>query len=227
MQLFLDLSLKEEATFENFIQGENRHLISWVNNIISGKEKYSFIYGDDGTGKSHILQAACHAAGRLRKTSLYLPLADHLHFSPHMLEGLEQLNLVCIDDIDKIAGNQEWEESLMHFYNRHKTTTNGLIIASNNKPNEIGIQLQDLRSRLNWGMIFQTKPLSDSQKINALRQKGNDKGMNLSHELCDYIIKRSPRNMKALTKILKQLETSSLSSKRALTIPFAKKILNL
>lgn len=227
MQLHLDLTLKDESTFQNFEPGDNSHLISWVKNIINGKERYTYLYGEQGVGKSHLLQAACHAASSQRKTSLYLPLSDHEHLSPHMLEGLEQLDLVCIDDIDKIAGLPDWEEALMHFYNRHKTTNNGLIITGKAKPNEINIKLKDLSSRLNWGMLFVVSPLNDEQKIQALRIKGTDKGMNLSHELCEYIIKRSPRSMNELTKIFKKLETSSLSSKRALTIPFAKKVLDL
>jgi hypothetical protein len=75
-----------------------------------------YLYGGEGVGKSHLLQAACRACGRTGRPGFYLPLAPLEHWHPGMLEGLETMRLVALDDVHAIAGDDRCERvpDLMH-----------------------------------------------------------------------------------------------------------------
>src|SRR3990167_5564899 len=103
-QLTLGLSLKDEATFENFYAGRNQEIISALKNTVYGRgEKIIYLCSSRGQGGSHLLQACCHEAHLYQQRSVYLPLTQLISMSPEILQGLESLSLVCIDDVHIIA----------------------------------------------------------------------------------------------------------------------------
>lgn len=226
-QRVLDLSLRDDATFENYFTGQNGQALSCLQNIIKGKEQYAYLYGSGGVGKTHLLQAACAAASAARQTSLYLPLSESSELSPYMLEGLEQVQLVCIDDIESIAGHREWEESLMVLYNRIKAERHALIIAGSGLPNNMGLKLGDLSSRLGWGLVFQLHALTDQEKLEVLQNSAKNRGMNLPDNSGRFLLTHGPRNLADLFMILRKLEQASLIAKRTLTLPFIKDVLEM
>src|SRR5438046_2027814 len=108
LQLTLGLSLKDEATFENFFSGENAEIIAGIKKTAAGQgERVVYLCGARGQGRSHLLQAACHDAHQQHLSSVYLPLAEAGVLSPDMLHGLESLALVCMDDVHAIAGRAD------------------------------------------------------------------------------------------------------------------------
>lgn len=226
-QRVLDLSIREEATFENFLVGKNAQTLTALQSIVYGKERYAYLYGPSDVGRTHLLQAACHTAREQRKTTVYLPLAEHKELSPHMLEGLERLQIVCIDDVDHVAGQLLWEEALMHLYNRLKTEQGGLIIAGSELPKHSGFQLNDLISRLSWGLVFFLHPLTDEEKLTALKRSAHNRGMFLSDQVGHFLLRRGSRNLGVLFEELLRLEKASLVARKPLTLPFVKTVLEI
>src|SRR3990167_1265490 len=112
-QLTLGLSLKDEATFDNFYSDNNAEIVSELKKISGGVgERVIYLCGARVQGRSHLLQACCHYAHQKQLSSVYLPLSHLLSFSPEMLNGLETLSLVCLDDLHVIAGIPAWEEAI-------------------------------------------------------------------------------------------------------------------
>lgn len=227
-QLALAIQLNDEATLSDFCWGNNSLLKEQLTNTLLGSgEKFLSLWGNEGSGKSHLLQACCQALSPPLK-AIYLPLRILKEWGPQCLEGLEEQTLIALDDVDCIAGDSQWEEALFHFYNkiRDKEQTI-LILSATDSPSSLKIQLPDLQSRIGWGLTLKIHDLSDELKIKTIQHHAKKRGFEISSLVGQFLIKRCSRNMRDLHSILDQLDTASLAAKRKITVPFVKSILNL
>lgn len=222
-QLPLGVSLRDDARFENFQVGENGLVCEIVKQAARGEgDQFVFLWGGSGFGCSHLLQAACHASDEFNRQAVYLPLNDLDRFTPSILEGLEYLDLVCLDNIEYIAGHADWEEAVFHFFNRIRQEDNKLVVGANAAPRHLNIQLPDLQSRLTWGMAFNLVELDDEDKIRAIQLRAKTRGFELPDEVAKYLVHHSGRSMSQLCDKLEYLDKASLMAKRKVTIPFIK-----
>lgn len=227
-QLPLGLSLKDDASFTNFYAGANAEIVVAVKQAAAGQgEKIVYLCGARGQGLSHLLQASCHEAALYHRTAVYLPLRELLTESPLMLQGLESLDLICIDDLQCLSGVRPWEEAVFHLFNRAYDAGCTLIMAGNDLPKALALNLPDLISRLSFGVTYQLRPLSDDEKIMVLIQRANKRGITLSEEVGRYILLHTPRHMTTLLAALDALDKASLALQRRLTIPFVKEVLEI
>lgn len=227
-QLTLGVGLKDEATFANFYSGNNAQLVTALQYAAQGTgEKIIYFYGAFGQGCTHLLQACCHEAHQNHRSSVYIPLLKKNDFSPEIFEGLESLQLVCVDDVHGIAGDPVWEEALFHAYNRIHDAGGCLIVTANVAPKALGLALPDVVSRLTWGIIFQLQPLTDAEKLLILMMRAERRGMTLSEEVGKFILNHCPRHMSTLFAALDALDKISLAAQRKLTIPFVKTVLQI
>ncbi len=224
-QLALDLQLRESYTFENFVVGKNTLALELLKqmSLLQGEQQL-LLWGGDCCGKSHLLQAACQLANQHKFTSTYLPLAQLIHYSAEVFDGLESINLVCIDDVQQLVGHPEWQEKCFDLINRIRAADNKLLFAANLPPNELNLQLEDLRSRLNWGPVMQIEYLNDAEKQQALQLRASMKGFDLPQQVAAYMLKNYSRDMAALFEKLEQLDQASLQQQRRLTVPFVKAV---
>lgn len=221
-QLILNFDLREIARFENFIIDENQTLI---NDLQDELQFCVFFYGASGTGKTHLLHSLCHEYSRLSKTATYIPLSEYQELSPKIFLGLETIELVCIDDIQVIAGIKEWETELFHLYNRLRDNNGRIVVSSAMSLKSLNINLADLRSRISWGPVYQIKSLSDENKSLALQQHATSRGLELTDEICEYLLSHYSRDVSNLFEMLETLDKAALVAKRKITIPFVRKIL--
>ena len=225
-QLPLGVGLRDDATFANFLPAGNASLVETLRAQWQPEgEPFLFLWGAAGVGRSHLLQAACHAASDHDKRALYLPLAELGHFPPHMLEDPERLDLVAIDDLDRVLGRKRWEEALFHAFNRLRDAGKRLVIAAPAAPRQLEVGLPDLASRLTWGTIFHVHPLDDEGRLAALKLRAKVRGMLLPDEVARYMLHRGPRRLGEMCDALDTLDRASLSAQRKLTIPFVKQAL--
>ena len=221
-QLPLDLRLRAAATFDNFVASGNEALL---HSLRDESEHYVYLWGNTASGKTHLLQALSHEAWQRQHSVAYIPLAEGEISDPDVLSGLESMKLICIDDVHVIAGQVEWETALFNLFNRSREAGGRLIISASKAPNMSGIKLPDLVSRLNWGAVYQIMALQDRDKIAVLQLRATQLGLELSVEIAEYLLKRSPRDMASLFELLKRLDTASLTEQRRLTIPFIRQYL--
>lgn len=225
-QLALPVRLRDDATLDNFFAPEAALplLAALRQQARREGEPILFIFGPAGSGKSHLLQAACHQAG---SAALYLPLSgiDFCH-PDEVLQDVEHLALVCLDDIHSVLGNPAWELALFNLYNRARQLGCRLLVAGNAAPRALAVSLPDLRSRLGWGPVFQLPAPSDQTRIGMLRLRASRRGLSLSPEVASYIIARAPRDPASLLALLEALDVSSLAEQRTLSIPFVRKTLD-
>lgn len=226
-QLPLDIEIKAESTFDNFVTGDkgNEQLVAMLQRIARGESDFIYLYGDSGTGRTHLLQAFTQDYSTQMPQALvaYIPL-DNMQLVPEMVEGLTGFDAVCIDGIERCLGDRAWETALFNLYNQLKEHNKTLIIAGAEAPQQLTVTLADLKSRLSAMLIHAIQPLSDNDKRLLIQKKAGERGLELSDEVANYLLSRQQRDLPHLLEMLETLDQASLQAKRRLTIPFVKQV---
>lgn len=227
-QLPLGLGPDKSLSFDNFhTLGANRLLVNQLRLQAVGEgEQWVYLHGASESGRSHLLQAACQTASEAGLRSAYLPLKELIRYPARdLLDGVEQLHLLCIDDLDLVAGNADWEETLFHSYNRMLQSGSAMLIAAANPAAALGCRLADLQSRLSSYSVYQLRGLQDEEKMEALQFRAECLGLDLNQDVVEYLYHRAPRNLESLFACLERLDNESLRQKRGLTKPFVKQVM--
>lgn len=227
-QLPLGIELRDDCTLETYYPGDNEQALNQVKQIARGiGEIFVYLWGREGVGRTHLLQGACHWANRYHRTSFYLSLKSLDTLSVAIFEGLERVDLICVDDIESIAGHPLWEEALFHLFNRTRANQSHLLVAANCAPKALGFRLPDLMSRLSWGVVYPLHLLDDANLLGALQLRAKERGLVLNDEVGAFLIRRFTRRMPELYGVLEKLDKASLIAQRRLTIPFVKSVLEV
>lgn len=229
VQLPLGIRLRDDATFANYYAGANAAAQGYIERACHAQETWvdSFIWlwGRAGSGRSHLLQAACLRAEEQELRALYLPLQECLTYGPDMLDGVENCDLLALDDVQLVVGRPDWEHALFHAFNRLRDAGKRLLISADCSPRELKVDLPDLHSRFNLALVFHLQELDDEEKLRALQLRASRRGLYLSDEVGRFLLGRLTRSMDALFAALEQLDQASLQAQRKLTIPFVKDVL--
>ena len=213
-QLALGVRLRADAVFESFAPGHNSEILTALR---SASAAAVWLWGAHGSGKTHLLQAVCAEAG---DSAAYFPLDRALALPPDALTGFERSRVLCIDDVDAVAGNPVWEQALFRLFNEAVELRTRLIFAAAVAPRHAAWVLEDWRSRAASCVVYQLRELDDEGRIEALRLRAAQRGLQLPHETSEYLLKRMPRDLPSLFQILDALDEASLVEQRRLTIPF-------
>jgi DnaA family protein len=222
-QLALPVHLSDDATLDNFLFSAE---LGPLRNMLEAQtsrdgEPAIFLHGLPGSGRSHLLQAACHALPG--GDALYLPLDQLSAMAPdQVLDGIEDLSRVCLDNLHAVVGAPDWELALFDFINRARERGCRLLISARVAPRQLAVNLPDLASRLSWGVVFRLPAPADADKLAILKFRAGRRGLLLEDEAARYILSRAPRSMSALMGLLEQLDRDAMALQRTLTIPFIK-----
>ena len=226
-QLTLGIRFRDDCDFSGFFVGENTQAVAALKQLCSENpvDPYLFIWGADGSGCSHLLQAVCQEAAQQKITCAYLPMSELKEYEPTLLEGMDQFDVICIDNIERVADKPAWQESLFHLLNRVRDRQSRLLISAHQAPRYLPFVLADLVSRLCQGVVFHIESLTDDEKMLAFALRAKKRGLLVSEEVTHFILTRCPRDTKTLFGVLDQLDRRSLQAGRRLTIPFVKEVM--
>lgn len=225
VQLVLGVQLPASATLTAFVGRTNAEAKAAVGALVGGQSERLYLAGPAHCGKTHLLQAACRAISEAGQRSVYLPLSQVSGSLQPLLEGLADMDCVCIDDIDAIAGNREDEIALIGLTDQLRTQGGRLLAAGATVPDNLGLALPDLASRLGWGGVITCKPLDDEDKCHLLIRRAEQRGMELPESTARWILRHVDTHVPGLMVALDTLDRASLSAHRRLTIPFVKEVL--
>jgi DnaA family protein len=139
---------------------------------------------------------------------------------PEALAGFERTRVLCVDDADAVAGDMAWERALFRLFNEAAELRTRLIFAAAAPPRQADWALEDWRSRAAACVVYQLRELDDDGRLEALRLRAAQRGLQLPQETSEYLLKRMPRDLRSLFEILDHLDEASLAAQRRLTIPF-------
>lgn len=217
-QMTLALRLPNTGGFDAFVADGNDETVTALRQwAVGAGQRYLFLHGAAGSGKSHLLHAACREAIDLGRTVLYLPM-DYEGLKPAILEDLERCDAVVVDALQAVVGNDAWERGLFGLYNRLQDAGRHLLVAARVPPPVLGLGLADLMSRLSAGPAYLLRPLNDDGRARLLDVAAQQRGLSLGSAAVAYILSRCPRDPGALLRLLDELDRVSLQRRRAPTV---------
>lgn len=214
-QLLLGISPDWIPNFENFVAGRNVELLSSLNLALNKKHSNVafYIWGESGSGKSHLLHGAVEKALAQNFTAVY---------SRGMVPDATQM--VAVDDVELL--DDAAQISLFKLYN-HQLETGGLLLLSGSVAPALLSLREDLRTRMGWGLVYQVQALSDEEKAIALQQHARARGLILAPEVTHYLLHHGRRDLPALLSVLDMLDEQCLRLKRGATVPLLKEVMQL
>lgn len=223
-QLPLALRLDRHARFESFVAEGNHAAVAHLRSVAEGSRRdVLWIHGGPGSGKGHLLQAACALADESGRRAMYLDLGDVTE--PSALAGLDGLDLLAIDRVDRAAGDPAFEDALFAIVNSAYSGAVALVLAAGSAPAAAGFSLPDLASRAAGAVVYRLKPLDDEARLRALIRHAQVRGLELDAATAAYLFRRVRREMKALVEWLDRLDRESLIAQRRITVPFVRALL--
>ncbi len=222
-QLTLSLGIVPSHSFESFFIGRGSAnacatLKAFCNNEI--EDDQLFFWGEPHVGKSHLLSAACQQVASDGYSVAYLTGAQASQ--DDALQGLENSDLFCLDDVHLLRADAE--ETLFHCINRCRDNGTRLLFTSAIAHDQLSVGLADLKTRLSWGPIFHLQGLADDELHAAVAHMLKARSMTVGDDVIDYILRRFPRDIVQLKKLVDTLDAESMSAHRKVTIPLIKTI---
>lgn len=213
-QLLLQLAPPPAPTLANFTPGRNAAALQALRGALGGGERFIYLWGASGCGKSHLLRgligaAATRAAGYVSAAGADWPRAA-------------ALDVVAVDDVERLDG--PGQIALFDLYNRLRGAGGVLAASGSAPPAELALR-EDLRSRLASGIVLQVHPLSDAEKSDALRGHAASRGIALGNDVIGYLLTRFGRDMSSQIALLEALDRYSLERKRPVTLPLLRDVL--
>lgn len=217
-QMALALTPAPAPTLQNFVPGRNGELIALLGGLARGarEERFVYIWGVPGCGKTHLLQA-------MRTAFDEQGVVTAMIHGDAMQAESPKCEVVLADDVDRLT--EVNQERLFNVYNEQRDGGGALIAASAVPPARLGLR-HDLVTRLGWGLVYQVHTLSDEEKMAAMIEHARARGFSLNREVIDYLLKRQARDLPGLLGMLDALDRYSLESKRAVTIPLVRELLS-
>lgn len=225
-QIPLQLEPRRPDRLEEFVAGPNGNALAAVRQLLEEPGGILFLSGPEGSGKSHLLNALCHSAREAGLAAFYIALKRLPEEAAASLEGLQVLDLVCVDDLDSVAGNPAWENALFRCFNEVRAAHGRLLVSSRKRLSSLDFILPDLASRLAWGVRQNLQLPDDEGKMEILDQRARTLRIELPGDVRAYLLKHSRRDMASLLSALERLKDAAFASKRKITVPLAREILN-
>ena len=225
-QLPLEVRLADHAVFDSFHAAGNELLVHQLRAAATAAgHPPLWVWAPPAHGKSHLLQAAVARAAEAGRRAAYVPLDAASAMPVGVLEGMGALDLVCLDDLQAVAGQPEWEIALFRLYEELRNSGGNLVLASNGPPAESVFGLADLASRLKSGTTFRVQALDDEGRLHALQLRARFRGFELPDETGRYLLARVGRGVGELFQLLDELDRAALAAQKQLTIPFVRQVL--
>lgn len=226
----LALRLRADQTFDNFIGppgSGGARACPLALALACGRERTPlYLWGPPASGKTHLLHAALTVAQAHEQRAAYLPLRElGAAGTVQAVGAYEQFDLVCVDDLDAVAGDEPAELALFHLYDRLRAGGGRLIVTASATPTALGLRRPELRSRLGWGVVCHLEPLGDSDKRVLLLRRAAEQGLTLTEPVADYLLRHHSRDLRDLLGTLDRLERATLAAQRHPTLPFVRELL--
>ena len=223
-QLALDIGLATGPTLAHFFAGPNeaalRHLELWTGSAQTAATRSpvpTYLWGGSASGKSHLLKSVREA---LREQGATVGWLDPTVAEPPDFD--EHWAAVLLDDVHQF--NTVQQHAAFNWFVNAQTWQRGVLAAGELPPADLRLR-EDLRTRLGWGHVFQLHALTEPERRAVLRQAADARGLFLGDEVMDFMLTRFSRDLGSLMQLLEHLDAYALQTRRAITIPLIKAML--
>jgi len=227
-QQALDFKISDKSDFSTFVEGSNSFAVSSLKRAVENEvNEFYYYFGPEGCGKTHLMNALFQLNSAQINNCFFLDLNLAKTLGPMVLD-VDLPKIIMLDNVDAIAGDEQFEISLFGLYNRWYDRREGtLIISGRTSFDTIPFSKKDLTTRLSSGIKFQLNYLNENECIEAVSRRAQMRHFNLPENTATFLVRHCNRDMRSLVEILDRLEKAQIEQSHYLTIPFVKSLLNL
>ncbi len=230
-QMPLNITLRHEASFDSFVaEAESLAMVIYQLQmaIIRRQGGAWYFYGPPGAGKTHLLQAACRFAQQWERSCVYLNLADEeVRNFPDLLKGLEEMELLCLDEVDRVVEDPAWQNVLGQVLLQAQSLGHMVLMSGHQAMETWPLQSEMLADALPTVVPVPVHPLREAESIMlAVQRHGQVRGLQLPKSVITYLIRAFGEDLEAILLALQRIEQVSLIEKRRITLPFVKRVLS-
>lgn len=219
-QLALDIGLQTGPVLTNFFAGPNeatlQHLQLWAHGAAHSPVPI-YLWGEEASGKTHLLRAVREA---LREQGARVGWLDSTMLNPPEYE--DDWTAVLMDDVQYFTAEQQ--HTAFKWFINAQTHQRCVLASGQFPPADLKLR-EDLRTRLGWGHIFHLQVLTEPERRAVLKKEAQARGVVLGDDVMDFMLNRFSRDLGSLMQLLEHLDAYALRSKRAITIPLVKAML--
>ncbi|WP_446831565.1 CDP-alcohol phosphatidyltransferase family protein [Candidatus Foliamicus sp.] len=220
-QMPLDLAREDPCVFENFYNGSNAEVVSALKGFVEQEAGPPlWLWGAPATGKTHLLLATVRAATDAGLSAAYMPA--HAGFKPDALDALRKIELLCIDDAHRLAGAPDVEDAMGGLCRALERRGARLVLAAASTPAGAGYRRDDMRTRLASGQIWKLAPLTDEERLEAIRLRVRSRGITLPEATARFLLRRVRRNPSDVFVLVDRLAALAAARSKQLTVPFVR-----
>ncbi len=226
-QIALPLTFDRQYSFDNFFDRQAEFVVTSLKALIGGDSEHLIgLWGGRDSGKTHLLNAcAFYARSRYPGFQLY-DAVQLVGCEPSQFDDVLDGAILAIDNLDAVCGDRHWEAALYRLINRCRDQHVRLIFSLSKKPQDLICELADFQSRLSWGLLLELPVAKETEIEKIVYQRGKLLGIELSSEVRSYLLTHFPRSLSHQLENLRKLDEASLSSKKKITVPLIKQVLN-
>ena len=215
MSLQLPLALaRPQPTFANYVVGRNAEAVAALQALVHTDvaERFVYLWGEPGSGRSHLLAAIVAAAELVGRTAM--PFAQWADCAPG--------TILLADDVHELDAAAQIR--LFNAYNTARESGACLVATGDAAPARLPLR-PDVVTRLAWGLAYPLHVLTDDEKVDALSRHAVGRGWRLPPEVARYLLRHGRRDLPSLMSILDELDRFSLATRRPVTVPLLRDVL--
>ncbi len=214
-QLIFDFAAHDYPSFDKFLGTENAELVY----VLRHKHgQFIYVWGEQGAGKSHLLQAWIAQALEAGKNAVYIDATIH-----PLTEKAFDADYLAIDQVDRL--NNEEQALLFAVFNRFRNSGKGFLLLGSESPPQQLVIREDLRTRMAYCLVYEVKPLTDQEKIDALASMAAARQVTIDTEIFEYLLNHWRRDMDSLVQMLDTLDHYAVMMGKRITLPLLRQLL--
>ena len=229
-QLIFPFQINQKASFDSFFcSPDNLNLMTRLRDIVKSKKYHELIIqGEEGSGKSFLMQAVCNELSLAGKQFAFMPMNKAINMGIEIIQNLASLDAVCVDDAQLMLANQDWETALFNLINECQQSNCTLILSfDGNQSLEENTKLPDLLSRIKRMEFMVLHAVQDNFLDQGLNFVAQQLDINIEKAELEFLLKHQIREFSVLVENLIFLDTQAASLKRKITIPLIKEALKI
>ena len=218
-QLLLDIAGHRKHDFATFVTGRNAELLALLQQMAVAApdkldQRFIYLWGEAGSGKTHLLHALAQAAGSARLLSRASTRRE--------FDYQAGVQFWLVDDCQRLTAVQQL--ATFTLFNQVREHGGAMLSTGDAAPAALRLR-EDLRTRLAWGLVYHVHGLTDEEKQAALERAAQARGFHLAPGVLPWLITHYRRDMTSLSALLDALDRYSLETKRPVTLPLLKQLL--
>ena len=219
-QLHLKVQLDDSISLDKFINCDStKDFLNILRKTTedSSISNFYLIWGDEGRGKSYVMQGLHRKYLEDGKQTFHFSFRDKRVASAEIFSNLDSLEAIFIEDLELMEISEDWEKAMFNLINECRISGTKVYLSSNIVPKDLPISLKDLASRLSAFTAIEMPEITEEEKIQALLQSAKRKGFVLDDKTIKYIINYTSRSLSDLLRLLNELDSFSLQKKKKIS----------